>query len=301
MKTQIIIVMLLALAILGCGKENGLGLEIADLAQKQLSKPAAIKSPPKNWSVVGVIVLKDGQPLQGVDVKFSRSISGQSHVYQWEGEASGYPSGQISETDVYGWCEVSITSDPKRSIYSGATGYYSARVIDPETNVILGDWNSIPLQDGHLRTVFLEIGKPVRFASVEAENDIRETFFRANMDDGPPYLLALSFGSMKLANGEWADIDPPDSFLDRFQQDAVQVIKPSQTEYQEIPSGYYHKETGERAARLCVSKFRWVSDTEVMVKTSYYISNLGGHFSYRLLIYSDGQWITKEILLSLVA
>ena len=87
-------------------------------------------------AVVGVSVHRDGTPVSGATVEFSRSVAGQAPDYQWAGT-----------TDDNGQAWVEITS---------GNGYYQARA--SQDGVEIGSWSSIPINAGYEVMLDLPIG-----------------------------------------------------------------------------------------------------------------------------------------------
>ena len=87
-------------------------------------------------ATIGVSVHRDGTPVSGATVEFSRSIAGQAPNYQWSGM-----------TDDNGQTWVEITS---------GNGYYQARA--SQDGVEIGSWSSIPINAGYEVMLDLPIG-----------------------------------------------------------------------------------------------------------------------------------------------
>lgn len=93
-------------------------------------------------AVLVAAVRQDGQPLGGVTLEVSRSVSGLAANYAWSGE-----------TDDGGGTRVEIRGD-------NVSGYYQARaVIGGDA---LGSWSSIPINGGYEVTVDLPVGGAAR-------------------------------------------------------------------------------------------------------------------------------------------
>ena len=90
----------------------------------------------KAQAVVMVNLYRDGTPVSGAIVEFSRSIAGQAPDYQWSGT-----------TDEKGQTLVEITS---------GNGYYQTRA--SQDGVEIGSWSSIPINAGHKVILYLPIG-----------------------------------------------------------------------------------------------------------------------------------------------
>ena len=117
------------LLLVGCGNEQVLSPQSgpAPLAKLALASHAGEVE-------VEVTVMRDGLPAEDIEVAFSRSISGRSPEYDWEGT-----------TDSDGTVSIEIESTSSR----GTSGYYVARATDAITGDVLGRWGSIPLTGGN--------------------------------------------------------------------------------------------------------------------------------------------------------
>jgi hypothetical protein len=93
-------------------------------------------------AVLVATVLNDGQPLSGVTVEISRSISGNPANYVWSGA-----------TDAQGEARIEIGSD-------NVNGYYRARAI--RDGSVLGSWSSIPVSGGYQVAAELPVGGKAR-------------------------------------------------------------------------------------------------------------------------------------------
>ena len=93
-------------------------------------------------AVVMVNLSRDGAPVSGARVEFSRSIAGRAASYQWSGM-----------TDEMGRARVEIASDD-------VTGYYRARAWQADSEV--GSWSSIPINGGYEVMLNLPIGGKAR-------------------------------------------------------------------------------------------------------------------------------------------
>ena len=93
-------------------------------------------------AVVVATVLRDGMPVSGVTVEFSRSVSGRPSDYAWSGL-----------TDENGNARIEIGSD-------NANGYFRARFVRDGT--VVGSWSSIPVNGGYAVSVELPVGGKAR-------------------------------------------------------------------------------------------------------------------------------------------
>lgn len=99
-------------------------------------------------AVVRIQVLNQAQPLEGVQVKLSRSVSGRVADASW-----------VGQTGADGWATVDVATKQ-----GSVSGYYIALATDSLGNEI-GRWHSIPLVSEQQSVVRLEVGK--RFDGVE--------------------------------------------------------------------------------------------------------------------------------------
>ena len=93
-------------------------------------------------AVVMVNMSRDGAPVSGARVEFSRSIAGRAASYQWSGM-----------TDEMGRARVEIAADD-------VTGYYRARAWRADSAI--GSWSSIPINGGYEVMLNLPIGGKAR-------------------------------------------------------------------------------------------------------------------------------------------
>ncbi len=131
--------------------------------------PTAIS---KHQAVVLATVTQDGVPAAGLEVAFSRSISGRPSDYRWKGV-----------TDPNGRVKVEIVADVKvrragvgpdgegeserHSVVPqfwrvGASGYYLVRAVDPVSGEVVGRWGSVPITGGKEVDLLLPIGGRVQ-------------------------------------------------------------------------------------------------------------------------------------------
>ena len=141
------------LIIAGCGgnQTSGMGPD----GDQALTKPAAkISAPYRYRSIVEVTLTEGGIPVEGAQVSFARSVSGDARVYAWSGT-----------TDANGQAEIEITADTEDFLKKGASGYYMAKATDPETSAPIGSWGSIPIQGGKTLKITLPVGSRCQIAS----------------------------------------------------------------------------------------------------------------------------------------
>ena len=87
-------------------------------------------------ATIGITMHRDGAPVSGATVEFSRSIAGQAPDYQWSGMTND--NGQT-------WVEI-----------TSGNGYYQARA--SQDGVEIGSWSSIPINAGYQVMLNLPIG-----------------------------------------------------------------------------------------------------------------------------------------------
>ena len=134
---RIIAVIALAAGLMwNCGGERVTQSEVGTEEQvgRPLSKLAVAHH--KAQAVVMVNLYRDGTPVSGATVEFSRSIAGQAPAYEWSGT-----------TDEKGQTLVEIAS---------GNGYYQARA--SQDGVEIGSWSSIPINAGYKVILYLPIG-----------------------------------------------------------------------------------------------------------------------------------------------
>ena len=119
-----------------CGGERVMQSEVGtnEPVGRPLSKLAVAHH--KAQAVVMVTLHREGAPISGATVAFSRSIAGQAPDYQWSGT-----------TDDKGQTLVEIAS---------GNGYYQARASQDGSEI--GSWSSIPINAGHKVILNLPIG-----------------------------------------------------------------------------------------------------------------------------------------------
>ena len=187
--TPWIIVTVMGLAWLGCGKDQPLspGLEGA----AGLGKPAAKAALVHRADVVATVIQAD-EPASGVEVAFSRSISGRPADYRWKGT-----------TDENGVVEIEIATDPTGQFRRvGTTGYYLAMATEPATGEVIGRWGSIPVNDDGTAELILEVGRRAFF-----EQDLRGRFELQAL--GPiPYPSNNPYDAQRVALGKLLFFDP---------------------------------------------------------------------------------------------
>ena len=174
----------------GCGKNQPFS---PDLEQKTAGfRKPALRPVPVYGTVVAATVIRDRELASGVEVAFSRSISGRSADYAWR-----------DTTDERGRVEVRITAEPEGSFERvGTTGYYRAVASDAMSREVVGTWGSIPINDGKTTELILEVGRRAMFRW-----DLRDRFDLQTL--GPiPYPSDNPYGPRKVALGRLLFSDP---------------------------------------------------------------------------------------------
>ncbi|MDE2888877.1 MAG: T9SS type A sorting domain-containing protein [Gemmatimonadota bacterium] len=97
-------------------------------------------------TVVEATVL--GGAVEGLDVAFSRAVAGRGSDYAWS-----------AVTDAAGLLSLTISSA------DGVSGYYRARATNPDGDVV-GQWSSIPLNEGRRQSLELTLGGSARVVRV---------------------------------------------------------------------------------------------------------------------------------------
>ena len=183
------VVAVVGLGCFACGKDQSLspGIERAG----RLGKPA-VKAAVNHRAVVIATVIQAGEPAPGVEVAFSRSISGRPADYKWKGT-----------TDENGEVEIEITADPTGPFGSvGTSGYYLATATGPVTAEIAGRWGSIPVNDGETKELILEVGR-----RAFSRQDLRGRFELQTL--GPiPYPSDNPYDPRRVALGKLLFYDP---------------------------------------------------------------------------------------------
>ena len=108
------------------------------------SLPGVVSAGPR--TEVDATVL--GDAVEGLDVEFSRAISGRGSDYAWS-----------AVTDAAGLLSLTISSE------DGVSGYYRARATNADGEVV-GRWSSIPLNEGRRQVLELTLGGGARVVRV---------------------------------------------------------------------------------------------------------------------------------------
>lgn len=132
---SIFVIALAAGLMWNCGGERVTQSEIGD---EQIGRPLSklVAHGDVVQAQVRVTLHRDGTPVSGATVEFSRSIAGHAPDYHWSGT-----------TDDHGQAWVEIKS---------GNGYYQARAL--QDGVEIGSWSSIPINAGYEVMLDLPIG-----------------------------------------------------------------------------------------------------------------------------------------------
>jgi hypothetical protein len=115
--------------------------DVVELRRIKAERPI-VGAASRQRAVVVATVTRDGVPEEGLEVAFSRSISGRSSDYQWTGT-----------TDADGRVTVDIQVEGR----SGASGYYLVQATDAALEVV-ARWNSVPISGGRETLLSLPVG-----------------------------------------------------------------------------------------------------------------------------------------------
>ena len=100
---------------------------------------------------VNVHVTQGSKPVEGVEVAFTRSISGKRPDIRWTGQTDASGAASIRISDGFG------------SNQRNLAGYYTAELTDPLTSAIVDTWRSIPINLGEKRPLVFEIGEQMYY------------------------------------------------------------------------------------------------------------------------------------------
>ncbi len=134
---RIIVVIALAAGLMwNCGGERVTQSETG--TDEQIGRPLSklVAHGDAVQAIVRATVHRDGAPVSGATLEFSRSIAGQTPAYEWSGT-----------TDKKGQTLVEIAS---------GNGYYQARA--SQDGVEIGSWSSIPINAGYKVILYLPVG-----------------------------------------------------------------------------------------------------------------------------------------------
>ena len=182
-----------------CGGERVMQSEVGtnEPVGRPLSKLAVAHH--KAQAVVMVTLHREGAPISGATVAFSRSIAGQAPDYQWSGT-----------TDDKGQTLVEIAS---------GNGYYQARASQDGSEI--GSWSSIPINAGHKVILNLPIGGKAQVKSsssmepgkqITARDVVDKKTLKAYVDAAKEYVKSYPFSEaireeFRQEGGRWKHAD----------------------------------------------------------------------------------------------
>lgn len=143
------------IALIGCGDSSNNAQMIgpdteAPISAYRLAKPGDLPATAFMANVVVQVTHPDGAPATGLEITFSQSVAGRVPGVAWTGT-----------TDTEGQAEVAIEVSPEQFSKTGATGYYTARAVNPQTGQTMERWHSIPVNSGE-NVLSLAIGGKVK-------------------------------------------------------------------------------------------------------------------------------------------
>jgi len=146
------------LSFVACGRSCPVTPAVEDVSVQGLAKPIPMATTDYR-ARVEVTVLRNGVPVEGVEVAFSQSISGRPARFDWRGI-----------TDADGWAEIEISVDARQFWRVGVSGYYVARAVHPASGEIVEEWRSIPVSGGGRHYFLLPIGETAQMRTVSLKD-----------------------------------------------------------------------------------------------------------------------------------
>jgi hypothetical protein len=144
-------------------------------------------------------------------------------------------------------------------------------------------------------------------------DDIRESVFRYQFENTDEALVNkntsdiiyfISIGGVK--RNQYKDVDPSDSFMERFKSniplvkkvsrcttDILIILMDKKTGEKKVIE-VSDKETRRKGLIFRVNDITWLSDSEVLVEGSYFAGNLAGSGNTYRVILKDGKWVVVE-------
>lgn len=119
-------------------------------------------------------------------------------------------------------------------------------------------------------------------------DDIREAMFRHHMEKRGKRIYFLALVDIEKGKRE----DPSDAFMKRFAGQIPRVAKESESQASDY-EGLRDKKSGEPGVSLTISTIRWVSDTEVHVRSGYYSGGTGAARATFFLKKKDERWLVE--------
>ena len=133
-----------------CGGERVMQSEVG--TEEQVGRPLSKLAVAHHKAQALVTLHRDGTPVNGATVEFSRSIAGQTPDYQWSGT-----------TDDKGQAQIEIAS---------GNGYYQARASQDGSEI--GSWSSIPINAGYKVVLDLPIGGRAQVKSSSSMDPVKQ-------------------------------------------------------------------------------------------------------------------------------
>lgn len=174
--------LVLGLAITGCGRDNALRSGMQDDAMA-LGKPASKLANPR--SVVVATLMQAGSPVSGATVALSRSVSGLAADYRWMGT-----------TSASGVASIEVLSDR-----GNASGYYQIRATDA-AGAMIGHWGSVPINGGLEQNVMLSVGGAAQVSN--GASIVPKTVFTVRVENVSvafPYIGSGAFNTPEGSSG----------------------------------------------------------------------------------------------------
>ena len=131
------------------------------------------------------------------------------------------------------------------------------------------------------------------------EDNIRETVFyykfkqavsRFSLQNND-VVYFISFGGRR--QDKYEEIDPSDSFMERFKTNIPAVKKVSQCKINELLR-VEDKDTGKTGVIFRVNDITWLNDSEVLAEGNSFLDSLAGWGSTYRLILKDKKWLMIE-------
>lgn len=143
-------------------------------------------------------------------------------------------------------------------------------------------------------------------------DDIRESVFRYQFENiGNTYITKtsdviyfISIGGLK--RNQYKDVDPSDSFMERFKSniplvknvsrcttDILIILMDKKTGEKKVIE-VSDKETRRNGLIFRVNDITWLSNSEVLVEGSYFAGDLAGSGNTYRVILKDGKWVVIE-------
>jgi len=170
------LMLVLGLALTGCGRDHALQSDIQD-DPVPLGKPASKMAHPR--SVVMATLMQNGSPVSGATVALARSVAGRAANYQWSGMTDA--SGQVS---------IEVLAEN-----GNASGYYQVRAMNASGGMI-GHWSSVPINGGYEQNVMLAVGE--RAHVMMGQSVVPKTVFTVRVENvsmAYPYIASGAFNT----------------------------------------------------------------------------------------------------------